>query len=738
MSVRGLYLVVFLLLMVWQQPCIAQQDSTQTAESAAAGAEPDTQLKINIDALFAGSSEQIRIDAATVMLFSEDDFIARKALLNTLKQSENNTARAAVCKALIGAKLADKPIPDKEDFIAPLLEILAVDSGEGAQLAAEALLAFEYDKIAKSLENIITNSTLSAEAKINAIYALKLQPDKRAILKLMDMLEGSDSFIAAQSANALISLGIPVGDDARARRQLRDELKRKGRDEFLRDWEIRQKQEKRVRKLEEELKSWQKLYLTALDRIYAGIKEDADKGNFLAEHLVNSSPTIRSWTLEKVEQWRKGTNPQLPTEIDSILVDMVSDPNRNVRLKTAKLLSLMVELNSTEKLFEQFKVEQDDEVKMAIFVALGRTCHYAFLPDSPNKIQPQIRTQTLEWAADYLSASEPQKAREGAEVIRRLLEQDGLTSDEVEKYLALLVYRYKQEIETSESALRSELLNAMAGLCAQSTNKDQAKKLFRALFEEALHDKAELVRQAAVDGLINIDQTTALKNLRENLANDSSVVIRKKLISLAEKVGGNEDLTWLADKIGSNGEGESAWRAMLRIFRDSDDTVLTDWLTKLDSENSTIKLSDEQMISFLEISHKKIGEDKPETLRDIKGRLAKFYANSGKFELAAKYLGLLRETAQSTEQKEVILADLLDVYLKWPNAEAVAALIANRLSEKDFDANDIIMRRLDSYFVNLPLAVDPNVILKKLSKIKLAEPRPKWTQQLRHWKQNNR
>jgi hypothetical protein len=56
-------------------------------------------LKIDREALFNSSSDQIRIDAATVMLFSEDP-LARRILLDALRQSENLGARVAACKAL--------------------------------------------------------------------------------------------------------------------------------------------------------------------------------------------------------------------------------------------------------------------------------------------------------------------------------------------------------------------------------------------------------------------------------------------------------------------------------------------------------------------------------------------------------------------------------------------------------------------------------------------------------------
>ena len=92
----------------------------------------------------------------------------------------------------------------------------------------------------------------------------------------------------------------------------------------------------------------------------------------------------------------------LPAELGPVLVNLISEPDRDIRLNTAKLLSLMGELNSAEKLLEQHKAEQDDEVRTEEFVALGVACSYAFLPNSGIKIPVVIKKQTLELACEYL------------------------------------------------------------------------------------------------------------------------------------------------------------------------------------------------------------------------------------------------------------------------------------------------------------------------------------------------
>ena len=700
-------------------------------------AKPDKQLEINKNTLLKDPSEEMRINAATVMLFNENP-LAREILLDALNQTENSAARMAVCKSLIQARSSKEPVKNDEDFIQPLLGIFASEIVAEAELAAQTTLLFEYEKIGGSLEKIASDASQPVKTRLNAIYALKLQPDMMATIKLIELVDDPndpEGQISAASEEALRYLGIPIGTNAETRIQIIFELERKGRDEFLKDWLIRQEEQMRLMKIE--LTLWRELYLSALGQIYDGTTDDAARGEFLAKRLASSKSEVRLWALEKISQWRTGTNPKLPAELGPILIGLISDQDRNVRLKTAKLLSLMVELNSAQPLLAQIEAEQDDEVKMQLFVALGGACYYAISPTSEFKIPKETKKKTLEWSAKYLAEPDPAKAQKGAEVMKKLLEQDGLAPDEVNNYLGMLAARYSQPEKQDDGALHGELLNAMARLCAQtSVCKTQAIMLFQPLFEEALYNEENLVREAAIGGLIYIDKTDAWKRLKEQFLNDPSAIIRRKLIQLAADVGGKEDLPRLVEKIGSNGESEPVWQAMLKIFTGSDAGVLNDWIDKLVSQNGKIKLSEEQKISFLEIAERKaVGENKPEMLKNVREKLVELCIKVGQFEQAAGYLGRLLESAQTGDEKTAIISDLLDVYLRWPKIELAAQLVENSLLEKDIGLdNAVIPSSINNYMSNPPAGTDPNAVIKELlAKIKPIVNRPKWEQQKKRW-----
>ena len=733
MGTKRLYLLIFLLMVGCQQAGISAGRPTSTANGKVAKSELSKQLKIYESTLLEGTSEQIRIVAAAEMLFSEDP-LAREILLSVLRQSENSTARMAVCKALIQTRPEQKRIQKKGDFIQPLLEILPAKNAIEAQLAAEGLLIFEYEQISESLEKVVTNPSLPVNSRLNAIYALKLQPYKQAVIRLIKLVNDPEKQVAQAAEKALNSLGITVGLDAEIRTV--NIIQSQNTDEFLRDRLIWL--EGQMHKLKGNLDQWEDRYLSALNEVYSGRKDDEAKAKFLDKHLNNPEVKVRLWALDKVYQDRLSStpNPQLPAALETILVNLISDPERDVRLKTAKLLALMVELNSAQSLLEQIKNEQYDDVRIELFVALGRACQYAFSANSGIKVSPELRKQLLVLAEKYLIEQDPKKAQKGADVIKKVLEQGGLASVEVDKYLGLLHARYKQEKEGADGTLRGELLTAMAGLCSQrSVCRAESSKLFAPLFEQALNDDTDLVREAAVDGLAYIDKTRTLNILR-GFINDSNPVVRKKIIALAGEVGSQEDLIWLSGKIVSTAEGESepAWQAMLEIFKSSDADVLNEWITKFDSPGTKAKLSVEQKISFLEIAEgKATHENKLKMLKDIREKLADLHKKAGAFEQAAEYLGILQTEAKNVEERDKILAELLDAYLRWPNVEAAIKLVDNCLLEKDLGPGDVLVLAIDNYLSEPPTGVDPNEVLKAITKINPSRKRPKWLMQVKLW-----
>ena len=704
-------------------------------EEVSPDTEMDTQLRINKTALLENKNDKGRVDAAGLLLSSENP-AARDILLEVLRRTDNPQARAAVCEALNPARVGQKPLRNKEDFVKPLIAILrSEEDPEIAKRAAEATLIFGYSQVQQDLEKAATDPSLSINVRMNIVYALKRHPDREAVAKLVTLLGSPDLQIVEAVRAALTSVGIPASQDPTIRRQMLADLRQHGVEAFLRERLVRQ--ETRVRELETDLLAMQKRYLTALGDGFDSRANDAAKNAFLLQQLSSPEIVVRLWALDKLQELRNAKGTLKLPELELVLSALISDSSRQVRLKTARVLAKMGELNTSKPLLEQLKVEQDEQIKREMLVALGEACYAGSMPTAGRKVPEEIRREALEWAIKFLNEPDTEKVRSGAAVVSKLLEQEGLKQDDVDRYLKALSERYGLSIAGADPAMRAYLLGAMAGLCAaRSTCREQAVKLYSGSFEQALSDKAEIVRLSAVDGCVNIDKVGALRKLRETMATDSSVAIRQKLIDLAGEVGGPQELEWLAAKMGVAGENETAWQAMQKIFRASDLTVLTEWAIKIDALAAAGKVAVEQRIAFSKLVEQKAqSENKADVLRNVQANLAQLYVASNNLKLASESLNALLRSATTEDEKQRLQSQLLGVYLRSASMDQASEIIYKYLSAKELASQTgLVVRSLEEY-LNDPKTTDPGAVLGALQQIKVKDPETAraWQVSLSRW-----
>ncbi len=731
-----LLLALFNLQHVW-----AQQVVPSPAEQAAQ-AESDKQVKINKSILLEAKDERTRVDAATLLLFSESRE-ARKELLEVLRDPNHPTARAAVCKALMVARDNKQAIPGREEFAEPLMGVLSTENDpERAELAAQSLLIFSYETVQRRLEAFITDTNAPDVARLNAIRALKYQPDDRAVFRLMNLLDSPHPGIAAESKQALSLLGLKIPDDPNEQRALNESLQRRGPEAFLdnpaimRNWLI--SRENRIRELTTSLAAWEQRHMAALSRLYDVQVDEKARSEFLAQQLNSAEPGVKLWALGKLEELRRGTGKtKLSEQVENILLSLVSHRDKRVRLKTASLLSLMWELNSTTQLLDQLQVEEDPEVSHGLFSALGNVCYYASLPTSGVKVPEEVRRRTLELAVKFLYLPDPEKVRSGAEVIWRLLEQDGLQPEEIDKYLGALAKRYSQANPSANHGLRGELLGAMARLCAERSKcRVQAGKLYGPVFDGSLGDEVEAVRQAALEGLTNIGKAAALSKARASLTTDPSATIRAKLTELAGDVGGQEDLGWLGKRLTVEAEGPAAWQAMLKVLGRSTTEAVEKCTAELEADPNV--WTDERKSALLLLLERKAqAENKPEKLREARTKLFGFYVASGEAGKAVEYSNLLWEIAKDGSEKRRTTVALVEACFAAaePPVDLVGTILERHLLVEDLMPESPIAETIDAFLDHPPATADPNAVLARLRQIQVKEPesRKVWRQQLLEW-----
>ncbi|MBN1361643.1 MAG: HEAT repeat domain-containing protein [Sedimentisphaerales bacterium] len=706
--------------------------------------ELERQIRVNKRQLLEGTDEQTRVDAATLLLSSETPE-ARREVLRVLRDETIPQARAAVCRALILARENKVTVAGKVEFIEPLMAVLKTETDAGrAELAAQAMLMFTYDDIQKHLDSLFVDPNVSKTAQVNAIRALKYEPDDRAIFKLVSLLESADAELAAESRKALELLGIEVPSDPNGLRALTEALQRRGPEAFLRNplimrnWLV--SRENRIVELRNAVTAWEQRYETALGRLYALQADEKAKSEFLAQQLGSSEPTVKLWALRELENLRKGTSKfRFSEQLESMLLSLISNRDKRVRLNTVALLARMRELDSTKQILDQLQVEEDPEVRHGLFVALGGVCYYASMPTSTIKVPEDIRKRTLELAVGFLNLPDPAKMRSGADVIGKLLEQDGLTREEVDRYLKALAEKYQQISPTVNHGLRGELLGVMAGLCApRSTCRTQAAGLYTPVFERALGDEADGVRQSAVDGLINIDKAAALKGLKTDFVNDPNPAVRARLVDLAGEVGGPDDLDWLSKKIGQNSEGEPAWQAMLKVLGRSGPEVVNKWMAEFDAPGNVIALSTEQKAAFLAVAEKtaQAGND-ADKLKDIWTQLFTLHVAANDPVRASESMTRLLAAAADDRERAATSARLLGVCLTSPipQIDLAVTVVESFLAERDLGPDNPIAVAVSTYLNQPPNGADPNALVTRLRQIKVVEPdkRSLWRRLLVQW-----
>ena len=99
------------------------------------------QLKINRWTLLNSTDEQIRIDTA-VELLKNPSSEARGILLEALGVKDNTGAQISVCKAISQFRSFSQLIPDREDFIVPLMDIIRGQNTEVAQSCGTGVACF--------------------------------------------------------------------------------------------------------------------------------------------------------------------------------------------------------------------------------------------------------------------------------------------------------------------------------------------------------------------------------------------------------------------------------------------------------------------------------------------------------------------------------------------------------------------------------------------------------------------
>ena len=684
------------------------------------------QLRIYREALLQGSTEEIRVDAAIGLLLNREA-ASRDLLVSALRLSDNPGASKAVCKALIKSRAVGTTIGSRDMFLGPLLELLMGSDAESARFAAEALLVFRFDDLDVRLNEMSHDMTLDKHVRFNVIYALQIRPEPQALSDLIKLLDEPDTDVARAAETALQeAFGIPVGTGRPVWEQILNDLKQKSPDDIRRERLLRQ--EMKLREIQAERDRWQRLYLGALDKQY-DTADEASRTAMVLERLDSDLPAIRLWSLDRIDRYPASGQAALR---DKLLV-LLGDDSRLVRIKAARVLNNMSALNPAEKLLERFRLEKDTEVALAMFEALGEACFFAFSPGSKIELPEGVKLQTLEIAGGYLNSDDIETAKKGAEIVRKILELNGLPQERAVYYLELLVQRYELSVQRN-SSFRGDLLGIMARLCGRGAQRERSAKMYLPFFVDAIGvaDNPS-VRLAAATGLSNLDKILALKLFKQHdLIQKGSPALRQLIIETASQAGQPDDLEWLASLLVSNGQAEPALQAFRAICQRAGGQVASEWAARLDTADLQIAFVRE----LLELSEQKAQTEKNEILlSDVRVRLAEWFVRRQTPEQLAAYLNRVKASGGSLVFPDATGARLLEALIFGGFYDAAAEIVNVRMERASLRKDSLVLAKLDEFFQSNQILVESkNALLVILSDLKVNPANPLWYSKMKAWK----
>jgi HEAT repeat protein len=689
--------------------------------------DPARQFRIYREALLQGSSEEIRVDAAVGLLLNRDE-TSQALLVSSLRLSDNSGAVKAVCRALIKSRAVGATIGSRDVFLEPLLELLAGADTDLSRLSSEALLVFRYRDIEERLYELSHNALLDKRVRYNVIYALQIRPEPEALSSLIKLLDEPDSDVARAAETSLQeAFGIPVGTGRAVWEQILNDLKQKSPDDIRRERLLRQ--EMKLREMQAERDRWQRLYLGVLDKQYE-TADETQRNAMTLESLDSDLPAIRLWALDKIDRIPAASQAALRDK----LLALLGNESRLVRLKTAKVLNNMSILNPAEKLLERFRLERDSEVALAMFEALGEACFFAFSPGSKIELPADVKLQTLEIAGGYLNSEDIETAKKGAEILRKLLELDGLPQDVADRNLGLFVACYNLSVQRN-SLLRADLLGMMARLSGRGAQRERAARLFLQFFVEGLGvPDNPAVRLSAATGLSNLDKAEALKLYKKhNVMQDASPALRQLVFDAAGQAGKAEDLDWLASYLSSNGQSESALQAFRAICQRSGGQIVLEWADRFDREGIQTALVRE-LLEFVEQTA--IAEKNDILLSESRVRLAEWFVRRQTPDQLAAYLDKLKATGGSLVFPDATGARLIEALAFAGYYDAAAAIVKVRLERASLRKDSLILDKLEEYFQSGQVNVElKRELFAKLSVLKVDPANPLWSSKLKSWQE---
>lgn len=464
-------------------------------------------------------------------------------------------------KAAIASVLAQWPKYLDPLYVDPLLAMLAAENADLQTAAGRALAAYPNGDVIPRLRAQALATDRPARARLGAIFALGLMPQRSALDSLAAVLGDADADVVAAALRAFQqATAMEFEEDPAAAQRWWAEMAALSDQ----DWQ-RFQIERLVRSngdLRAQLQAVEHRLMRVLEANFQRAP-DAERATLLAEYLADDSLSMRLLGLRLTQRHLAEGKP-----LDSLL------PETYARIRALLSSAVPREQEAAVQTVTTFRDPADAQRFIDLLVATQHRAVRLALINGLGYVGDGPATQAL---LGVLEGADPKCTTEAVAALGRLAERGALHDDALAAVVAALQNVFAHT-DPTQVALRERVLWAMGNVADPS---------FGAAFAKALDaSEAVAVRQAAVRG-IAVLKDPKLADALADAASDPDVRVRKTAIETLAQLGSSErHLQALWDRLANPPETEeairqAAWRSALALIEKRPPAEIDTWIDRL-------------------------------------------------------------------------------------------------------------------------------------------------------------
>jgi HEAT repeat protein len=629
---------------------------------------------------------------------------AKALVAELLSLSDRPAVQEAICSVIVEEAPGN---PEKIDasFVDPLIELLGATKPGLRELAAGALADIPGPEVPARLGALADQVDVALAKRLAAIDALARNTHRREVVaQLVALLDAAEPEVVDRVTVALTAAAPEsFGPDVQRWRRWWRERSQLDEEAWL-DEQLRICRE-RSRRVADEFAAFreetgdERAAITARTRgfqreLFRVLPADQRQAK-LVEWLGDPIPVVKLQALAIIRARIADEGQRPEGAVLNALLEQLRRGSPDTRREVIEILQTLNDPTVVEAVLARLPREGDERVRHAILKALGKLASPAAIPS----LVAEIASPN----------SSPACVREAA-VALGTVAAPAAAKDQLGDAVTALKSRY-QSTETGDTAMRSALLTAMAGVASDE---------FLPEFMSAIESDDEAILGPAIRGVLALDGRSKLPRLR-TLMGHADPRVRLAAIDAVGQLGREQaDLEGLLTRLNPAIEANALARdAAWRGFRQ----VAATWSMD-DRISAADRLRDlpELQIRYLEELADALSSVNGDTdqLEKVLDRLAGGLVASGRYEEAVAPLRALfdLQAARSDASTPGTGLRLLNATMRGPSEAGLATLITRLAALSPDEAfHGRIAETVGSYLETLDPQVEPDRLRRLLTEL---------------------